>query len=673
MEPSVLDMAAAALGNLFEPMRLLALVSGVLLGLIIGVIPGIGGLAGMALLLPVAMEMEPYSSFAFLIGMAAVTTTSDTIPAVLVGVPGTVGSAATVLDGHPLAKQGQAGRAFGAAYMASMLGGLSGALLLALCIPIMRPVVLALGSPELFAICILGLSMVAALSGVNPLKGLIAAGLGLLIALIGPDPQIGTLRWTFDALYLWDGLPLIPIALGLFAIPELAEMAIRGTSIASGGGSRAGAGRLAGIKDVFKNWWLVLRCSWIGSALGAVPGVGAPVIDWVAYGHAANTEKNAEGFGSGDIRGVIASESSNNAKEGGALIPTLAFGVPGSAPMAILLGAFLIHGLVPGPEMLTTRLDITYTIVWSLALANVLGTGVCLAFSNQLARIAEIRIGVLLPLVLAIIAVAAYQGSRQWGDLYLMVAAGAFGWTMKLLSWPRAPLILGVVLGGLIERYLFISVSRSEWAWLANPLVIVFLGLALSGICLSTFRNARTVRLANTGSTLTRPRLSGAAIFSTALVIVLAVALYDLLDWRFATRIVPQLILTVVLPCTVVVMLVDIFVARVPRPDKDSHGAHTVAMLDEFPPRKLVRETAAFFAMVIGLVVAIKLLGMFGGIFLATVLAARLWSRESVVTALLMAGGMTLFTWGVFGKLLSVPWPYPLIAEWFPEIQAFVR
>ena len=397
MEVSALELAATALGIMLDPSRLMVLAAGVLVGLTIGVIPGLGGIVGIALLIPFTFEMDAYSAFAFLIGIGAVTTTSDTVPAVLFGVPGTTGSAATILDGHPLAKQGQAGRAFGAAYTASLLGGLAGAVLLGISIPVLRPIILYLGSPELLAICVFGLSMVAVLSGKAPLRGMVAAGLGLMVAMVGSDPQTGTMRWTFDTLYLWDGLPLIPITLGLFALPELADLAITRRSI--GGDARVDtrSGQLAGVRDALRRWWLVLRCSWIGAALGAVPGMGAAVIDWLAYGHALKTEKQTQRFGEGDIRGVIASESSNNAKEGGALVPTLAFGVPGSASMAILLGAFTMHGLVPGPRMLGENLEVTYSIVWSLALANVLGAGLCLAFSNQLARVATLRVGLLVP------------------------------------------------------------------------------------------------------------------------------------------------------------------------------------------------------------------------------------------------------------------------------------
>src|SRR6202165_4412259 len=268
---------AASAGKAFlvlmEPHRLMFLALGCIMGLVLGIIPGIGGLTGTAMLLPFTFNMDPYSAFALLLGLGATTATGDPIPAILFGVPGGAASAATVLDGFPMAKKGEAGRALSAAYMSSMMGGVFGAFLMAVTLPLLRPIMLFLGSPELLAFSALGISMVAVLSGNTPLRGLVAAGLGILIAMIGTDPQTGTLRWTFDFLYLWDGLPLVPVVLGLFALPELCDLAVARSSIASETRFNATAGMWQGAKDCFVHWWLVLRCSWIGSAFGAIPGI----------------------------------------------------------------------------------------------------------------------------------------------------------------------------------------------------------------------------------------------------------------------------------------------------------------------------------------------------------------------------------------------------------------
>ena len=291
-------MAAAAgkaFVTLMEPHRLMYLMAGCMMGLVLGIVPGIGGLAGTAMLLPFTFGMDPYSAFALLLGLGATTATGDPIPAILFGVPGGAASAATVLDGFPMAKRGEAGRALSAAYMSSMMGGIFGAMLLAVSIPILRPVMLYLGSPELLAFSVLGISMVAVLSGSAPLRGVAAGCLGIMIAMIGSDPQTGTLRWTMDSLYLWDGLPLTPVLLGLFALPELCDLLIARTTISKEiDKDNIYKGQWQGVKDCFDNWWLIVRCSWIGGGIGSIPGISASVVDWLAYGHALKTEKGAQ-------------------------------------------------------------------------------------------------------------------------------------------------------------------------------------------------------------------------------------------------------------------------------------------------------------------------------------------------------------------------------------------
>ena len=673
MEVSALELAATALGIMLDPSRLMVLAAGVLVGLTIGVIPGLGGIVGIALLIPFTFEMDAYSAFAFLIGIGAVTTTSDTVPAVLFGVPGTTGSAATILDGHPLAKQGQAGRAFGAAYTASLLGGLAGAVLLGISIPVLRPIILYLGSPELLAICVFGLSMVAVLSGKAPLRGMVAAGLGLMVAMVGSDPQTGTMRWTFDTLYLWDGLPLIPITLGLFALPELADLAITRRSIGGDAQVDTRSGQLAGVRDALRRWWLVLRCSWIGAALGAVPGMGAAVIDWLAYGHALKTEKQTQRFGEGDIRGVIASESSNNAKEGGALVPTLAFGVPGSASMAILLGAFTMHGLVPGPRMLGENLEVTYSIVWSLALANVLGAGLCLAFSNQLARVATLRVGLLVPAVLAVIFLGAFQGSRQWGDLYVLLGFGVFGWVMKRQGWPRPPLILGVVLGDIVERYLFISVNRYEWTWISRPLVIAFFALAVIGLVGPLLRNLHAAARRGSGVAW-RARFSAAALFTLAVMAGLAVSAASASQWNFEARIVPLAVVYTALVCAALSLCNEIFLRGAGAgPKPAAEGTVAADGLRGLDVQTALMRAGGFFAWCGGYFLLARLTGMLIAMAVFIVLFVRLWGHESLARAVLLGVSVTAFSWLLFDQILAIPWPQNLLGEALPALRPWLR
>jgi len=691
-----------------EPHRLVFLIGGVLIGLALGVIPGLGGIVGMALLLPFTFDLDPYTAFAFLLGMGSVTTTSDTIPAVLFGVPGTAGSAATILDGHPLARQGQAGRAFGAAYTASMMGGVFGALLLAVSIPILRPVMLKVGAPELLSFSIFGLCMVAVLSGSSPLRGLAAAGLGLMIDMIGQDPQTGTLRWTMGQLYLWDGLPLVPVTLGIFALPELADMAIARRSIAAGeqtGGSRAG--QWQGVKDTFRHWWLVIRCAFLGASLGAVPGLGAAIIDWIAYGHAARSEKGAElTFGKGDIRGVLASEGSNNAKEGGALVPTIAFGVPGSASMAILLGAFLIHGLVPGPDMLRQNLDITYAIVWSVALANIFGAGICFLASDQLAKIALIRYSIIMPMIITVIMVGAFQARRDWGDLIAVLAFGVLGWVMKRLKWPRPPIILGVVLGHLVERYLTITVERYGDDWLlssgllfgkdadgfppelyigdinlpeVNWVVIVMLLLSLWGLLRPFMRQIR--RAGGVGGMLRgfslKPHVDLNSLFYVGFILLLALMLFDSLDWKPKAKRVPIFVGWATISIALLSFLTHTFHRAVGTAAGDGNARSgalqtlhlDISSEDDHLARPVLRRRAlAYFAWLVGFIGATGLIGMLPTTFLFVVAYMRAEAREAWKLTLGCAAGLTLFAFVVFDYLLALPWPRPLLGILFPDL-----
>jgi TctA family transporter len=673
----MLEAALTALALMLEPTRLAVLFAGVLIGLGIGVIPGLGGIVGMALLLPFTFGMDPYMAFAFLLGMGAVTTTSDTIPAVLFGVPGTTGSAATVLDGHPMAKRGEAGRAFGAAYSASLFGGVFGALLLAVSIPVLRPVILYLGSPELLAFSILGLSMVAALSGRTPLRGLAAAGFGVLLAMIGADPQTATPRWTQGTLYLLDGLELVAVTLGLFALPELVDMAIARRSIAGDSRVDTRRGQWEGVKDTIRHKWLVLRCGFIGAGLGAIPGLGSAVIDWIAYGHAARTEKGADqSFGKGDVRGVLASEGSNNAKEGGALVPTIAFGVPGSASMAILLGAFLIHGLNPGPQMLSSKLDVTYAMVWSVALANILGAGVCFLFSNQIARISTVRQPIIVPLILAIVIIGAYQGSRQWGDIFTLISFGVLGWVMKRLKWPRPPLILGFVLGAIIERFMFISTLRYGWEWMTRPLVMVVLILAVLAFAGPLLREWRAFRQTSGDRRgWASPRLDIGTIFYVALIGLLAVMYAQSLSWGTdQSRLVPTVVMYFVIGAVAISMVHYVFAADVAaaRPGGDAARVDLDADFGEIGLAAIVRRTIAAAAWIALFLVMIWLIGILPAVFVFIAAYMRVEGGERWWLTLVVSAAMTGACYMLFDQFLHIVWPPTVLGQAVPVLRDYI-
>ena len=462
---------------------------GIGIGFWVGLLPGLGGATTLALMLPFVYAMEPVEGFAFLLGMHSVVATTGDITSVLFGVPGEATAAATILDGHAMAKKGEAGRALGAALTSSLVGALVGALALALAVPVVRPLVLSFGSPELFMLAIVGIAFIASLSaqgGRGMLRGFLAGGLGLLVATVGQDPQAGIARFTFDSLYLWGGLELVPVLIGIFAIPEIIDLAVRGTSISGGAPpGRLNKGALEGVKDTFRHFGLTIRCSLIGTFIGIMPGLGGAVAQWIAYGHATQSARNAEErkqFGEGDVRGVLGPGAANNSKEGGALIPTVAFGVPGSSAMAILLGGFFLMGLVPGPDMLTIHLAVTFSMVWTIALANVITVVLCFLFLNHLARLTNVRGHLLIPVILVLVFIGGYTANNHYGDLLVTLLFGGIGYLMVMGGWPRAPFVLGLVLGKIAENYLYISVARYEAAWLSRPIVLVLFALAIAVI-----------------------------------------------------------------------------------------------------------------------------------------------------------------------------------------------
>ena len=480
-----------------------ALLVGVAIGFVVGILPGLGGAVALALMLPFTFDMDPTSAFAFLLGANAVTATTGDITSVLFGVPGEGISAAVIVDGHPMAKNGEAGRALGAALMSSLVGAIFGALFLALAIPIIRPLVLSIASPEFFMLALLGITFVASLSGESMIKGLAVGGIGLTLAMVGLDPIEGIPRYTLEpvigisrSLFLWDGINIVSVTVGLFAIPEIIDLAVKGTGISERSGEKLG-GVMQGVKDTFTHWKLVFRCSALGAYIGLIPGLGGGPAQWMAYAHAVQSSPGG-GFGKGRVEGVLGPGAANNSKEGGSLIPTLAFGVPGSVSMAILLGAFIIQGLVPGPAMLDPNtpvrpdaaslggfnpsgLELTFSFVWILIVSNIITVVVAFLFLGQLAKVTQIRGALLIPFILLLVFLGGFAVKNAPEDVAMVIVFGLLGWVMVRYDWPRPPILLGLVLGGIAETNLFIATQAyGTLGWITRPGVIL-LALVMVG------------------------------------------------------------------------------------------------------------------------------------------------------------------------------------------------
>ncbi|MGR3366540.1 MAG: tripartite tricarboxylate transporter permease [Sagittula sp.] len=669
---TALPALADAWALILQPVVLGYLVLGVVMGLAVGVFPGLGGIAGLSLLLPFMFGMEPVLGLALMIGMVAVVPTSDTFSSVLMGIPGSSASQATVLDGFPLARKGQAARALSAAFTASLFGGLVGAVFLTLFIVVARPLVLAFGLPEMLMISILGLSMVAVLAGRVALKGLAAAGLGMLIGTIGVADAGGSLRMaSYDFPYLTDGLQLVIVGLGIFAVPEIVSLLRQDRSIAKD--ASLGAGWMDGVRDWFANKWLSVRCSLIGVLVGVIPGLGGSVVDWIAYGHAVQTTKDKSQFGKGEIRGVIGPESSNNAKEGGGLVPTLLFGIPGSGSMAIFIGAIALLGsgdIEVGPAMLRDNLDITYSIVWLLALANVVGTLLCIGVSGGIAKLTTIRFTYLAPFLFMLIAFAAFQSGQNFEDILALFAIGLIGIFLRRFDWSRPAFLIGFVLSNPVEKFSnqafqiasfrFRKSFEEGMDYIFSPIVIVLLIVTVVSVVLG-IRQAKTIMAEGDVKSGSKRAPIVFLLVILAYVVTALINANMIPDYNMTDKIVPLVIGGITL-----VALLILLAQMLMRPEGDTIFADKEMAGEDADAPYGLWGTLAWFA---GLIAATYVLGFILALagFLVTFLRVRAqapWPKTLILTACgialmcVMAGALNRdFPPGLLQDVTDLPWP----------------
>ncbi|MFC1893792.1 tripartite tricarboxylate transporter permease [Chloroflexota bacterium] len=467
----VLEAFAQALGNLTSISIWVWLLLGVIWGLVFGLVPGIGGVTAMAIFLGVALFLEPMQALPVLVALMAVSATGGSITAVLLGIPGDNVNVVTIFDGFPMTKKGEGGRALGAALTASVLGGVGPAFFTLGMVIVVLPFVMALTSMDMVFIILIGLSFVVMMSKGSMIKGLISAGVGLLLATIGLAFSTGEPRFTFGNPYLYDGIHIIVVAMGLFAIPVMVELAMKGGTIAEAGTPIKGMHDVwMGAKDVFHNWKLWLRSSLIGYVFGVMPGVGVTGALFISYGYAKASSKHPELFGTGVVEGVIGPESANNAKESGALLTTLALGVPGSVTGAMMLAALIILGFAPGPSMLTEHLDLSLTLLILLAAANVIAVMICYPLAPRMAGIARIPSRLLVPLVVGMVFVGVYVSQGLIQDVIALLIFSALGVAVRHFGYNAGALILAFILGRLFEDYLMIGLQVGGPLFFLRPI-----------------------------------------------------------------------------------------------------------------------------------------------------------------------------------------------------------
>jgi putative tricarboxylic transport membrane protein len=650
----LLDVVGAALANVLSGAHVFYMLLGVGVGLIIGILPGLGGIAGMSILLPFVYGMDTVSALALLIGLLAVVPTGDTFSSILMGIPGSAASQATILDGFPMAKRGEAARALSAAFFSSMLGGLFGALVLTGFIVVARPIILAFSSAELFMLTVLGLGMVGVLSGSSSLKGLLSCALGLLLGMVGAAPTTGEWRLSLGIEYLVDGLPLVVVALGLFAIPEIIDLLRRQTAISQV--AMLGRGWLRGIRDTVREWSVVLRCSGIGCLIGAMPGLGGSVADWMAYGHTVQLAKDKSQFGRGDVRGVLAPESANNAVSGGALVPTLLFGIPGSGSTAIFLGGMVLLGIQPGIMLVETQLDLVYTIIWTLAIANVVGAGLCFAASPFVARITTLPYAYVAPFMLMIIFFAAYQATSHWGDILALLTIGVLGLYMRRFGWPRPPLIVGFVLAPGAENYLYQAIQFHGWAWVLRPGVLIIAAITAASMWAGARYGRAEIDEGGASGRVRdiRPQLA----FAIAVTVLFGYAVLDLQRWSFLAKALP---LGVAVPALVAALFVAAVVWRGPRASTLIFDTEAGTVAGAALGRYLLWIAALLAAS--GLAGFVIGLALFFATFLhlearAPIARNALLTAAAVVFLAAMSHLFVLdFPRGLLQELVEMPWP----------------
>ncbi len=501
----MLEASVDAFFHLFSAGPLLAMLLVLPVALFSGLMPG-GGLPVSVVVLSLAVHLDPWVAITIVVFHMAASDITEPIPAILFGVPGARSAQATVLDGYPMAQKGLAGVALGASYTTTIVGGVIGAIALLLALPVSRQLLEWFGSAEFFLLTLMGVLAVAVVSAGAFVKGILTAAFGIAIAMVGYADLGGNVRAAmgFD-FYLWDGFTLVPVVVGLFALPEAIALVVGDTTIARERLDtllrEAKSDVWRGMKDAWSHKWLMIRSSLIGVFVGIMPGVGGSAAHWIAYAQARQTEPGGtETFGKGDVRGVIASDAANNSVDGGVLIPTVVFGIPGSGGMAIVLAILILTGITPGPLMLTRHLDLTVSMVYTIAFANLVVVPIMLAFAPTLCRISVIPPNILAPVVVGIVSLAALAAAGNLGDLGAVLAFGLLGVFMKRYGWPRPPILIAVALADILERFLWISVSNYGWGMLLRPqfLAILAFMVAVTLFSLRAQRGARQAMMSMT-------------------------------------------------------------------------------------------------------------------------------------------------------------------------------
>jgi putative tricarboxylic transport membrane protein len=475
----------------FTPVILLFMACGTALGILFGALPGITATLGVALCLPLTFGMDPIAGFAVLVSLYIGGISGGLISAILLNIPGTGSSVATTFDGYPLAQRGEAGKALGAGIVFSFLGTLFGVIVLIFFAPVIARVAIKFGPREFFALAFFSLTMIASLSGKSILKGLVSGCLGMTLAMVGAAPIDGLPRFTFGFYQFTAGFSLLPALVGLFAITEVLKAAENQDAglIDSGRAKIKGFG--FSVKEFLSQTKNFIVASLIGVGIGILPGIGGGTSNILAYGAIRGISQYPEKFGTGVIDGVVASETANNATIGGAMVPLLTLGIPGDTITAVLLGAFMVHGLQPGPMLFRSNPQLIYSIFAALIISNFMMIVIEFGFMRGFVRLLRIPKYILLPLVLVLCAIGAFSANNRIFDIWVLLAFGIIGVLLSRANYPQAPVILGFILGPFVETYLRRGMQFTRgnfWAFFQSPLACAFILIGVIIIAVNVYK-----------------------------------------------------------------------------------------------------------------------------------------------------------------------------------------
>lgn len=487
---------ALDLASVFSIGHILFNLAGVAIGIIFGALPGLTATMGVALFLPFTFGMDPISAFALLLGIYVGGIYGGSITAILIRTPGTPSAAATVLDGYPLAQRGEAFAALSGATIASFIGGMFSCFALILLAPQLARVALQFGPPEYFAVGLFGLSIVSSISGSSVLKGVLAAMFGLMLATVGMDPVTGSTRYTFGNVTLMGGIDFVSALIGLFAISEVLSKVETIFTDGKMEGLRNVHGKIISAKLLFSNTVNLLRSSVIGTIIGIIPATGSGMASWLSYNEAKRGSKEPELFGNGSYEGLLAAESSNNAVTGGALVPLLTLGIPGDVVTAILMGALMLQGLTPGPQLFAEHGDVVSGIYAMLILANIFMLILGLIGINAFVRVLKVPTNILMPCVLGLTFVGAFAINNSIFDMRVAVFMGLVGFVFTKTGFPVPPILLGIILGPIIESNFrrAITISKGDMDIFLRPISLTFILLSVAAFCWPIFRDWNATR-----------------------------------------------------------------------------------------------------------------------------------------------------------------------------------